>query len=186
MGRHGAYGPLSSIFLAVMTSPVTETSMTTLAIALKDEIRRLARKEIKAQTGRTARAVTLYRREIALLKRQQRELQKKLAHLEAQSRKTQPTTAAAKLNGDGRFSARSVKAQRRRTGLSAADYAKLVGVSSLTIYNWENQKSRPRQEQLAALVSLRGIGKREAKAKLDLLAVENKPAAKRRRSRSRN
>ena len=88
--------------------------MTTLAIALKDEIRRLARKEIKAQTGRTARAVAQHRREIALLKRQQRELERKIAQLQAQSRKT--PQAAVELNGDARFSARSVRAQRRRTG----------------------------------------------------------------------
>jgi transcriptional regulator with XRE-family HTH domain len=72
-----------------------------------------------------------------------------------------------------------VKAQRERTGLSAADYAKLVGVSALTIYNWEQGKTRPRQEQLAALVAIRGIGKREALAKLELLeAKERKAAAK--------
>jgi DNA-binding transcriptional regulator YiaG len=62
-----------------------------------------------------------------------------------------------------------VKAQRERLGLSAADYAKLVGVSSLTIYNWEQGKTRPRQEQLAALVAVRGIGKREAIKRLALL-----------------
>ena len=158
--------------------------MTTLAIALKDEIRRLARKEIKAQTGRTARAVAQHRREIALLKRQQRELERKIAQLQAQSRKT--PQAAVELNGDARFSARSVRAQRRRTGLSAADYAKLVGVSPLTIYNWENQKSHPRQEQLAALVSLRGLGKREAQAKLEVVAAAGKKAnAKRRRPRGK-
>jgi hypothetical protein len=56
--------------------------MTTLAIALKEEIRRLARKEIKAQTGRTARAVAQYRREIARPKRQQREPEKQIAFLE--------------------------------------------------------------------------------------------------------
>src|SRR5687768_108460 len=111
-----------------------ETSMTTLAIALKDEIRRLARKEIKAQTLRTARAVAQYRREIARLKRQQRETEKKIAHLASRARNAaQP--AAAELNGAIRFSSRSVRAQRRRTGLSAADYAKLIGVSPLTIYN---------------------------------------------------
>jgi DNA-binding transcriptional regulator YiaG len=68
-----------------------------------------------------------------------------------------------------RFSAKSVKAQRAKTGLSAADYAMLVGVSALTIYNWENGKSRPRQEQFAALASLRGIGKREAARRLEEL-----------------
>lgn len=159
--------------------------MTTLAIALKDEIRRLARKEIRAQTGHTSRAVAQYRREIARLKRQQREQEKKLAFLASQTRKTVASPAATTdLNGSTRFSARSVKAQRRRTGLSAADYAKLVGVSPLTIYNWEHNKSRPRQGQFTALVALRGLGKREAQTKLDLLSTAGKkPAAKRGRPR---
>jgi DNA-binding transcriptional regulator YiaG len=154
--------------------------MTTLAIALKDEIRRLARKEIRAQTGRTARAVAQYRREIARLKRQQRDHEKKLAFLAAQTRKSfaSPATADESPNGDSRFSARSVRAQRRRTGLSAADYAKLVGVSPLTIYNWEHNKSRPRQGQFAALVALRGLGKREAQAKLDLVGTAQKSAVR--------
>ena len=150
--------------------------MTTLANALKDEIRRLARKEIKAQTGRTARAVAQYRREIARLKRQQRELEKKIALLENRTFKTPAAPAAsADINGNSRFSARSVKAQRRRTGLSAADYAKLVGVSPLTIYNWEHNKSHPRQEQFATLVALRGLGKREAQAKLQLARTTRRP-----------
>lgn len=156
--------------------------MTTLAIALKDEIRRLSRKEIKAQTGRAAKAVAQYRREIASLKRRVREQEKRIAFLERQERKRVPDVS---LNGSARFSARSAKAQRRRTGLSAADYAKLVGVSPLTIYNWEHGKSRPRQEQLASLVSLRGIGKREAQAKLMVLKSANGKPRKGRRATSR-
>jgi DNA-binding transcriptional regulator YiaG len=144
--------------------------MATLAIALKDEIRRLARKEIKAQTSRTAKAVAQYRREIARLKRQQRDQEKKIAVLESRARKAVTSAPVAELNGDTRFSARSAKAQRRRTGLSASDFAKLVGVSSLTIYNWEHGKSRPRREQFAALLALRGLGKREAQARLQMLS----------------
>ena len=162
--------------------------MTTLAIALKDEIRRLARKEIRAQTGRTIRAVAQYRREIARLKRQQRELEKKIAFLETQTRKTVAApTPLHELNGSTRFSARSVRAQRRRSGLSAADYARLVGVSPLTVYNWEHNKSRPRHEQFNALVALRGLGKREAKTKLAQLTTKPKPApaAKRRPRRKK-
>jgi len=67
-----------------------------------------------------------------------------------------------------------VKAQRSRLDLSAADYGKLVGVSGLTIYNWEHEKARPRKAQLAALVAVRGIGKREALSKLaDLTSKKN-------------
>jgi ribosome-binding protein aMBF1 (putative translation factor) len=144
--------------------------MTSLAVALKDEIRRLARKEIKRQTGSTAQAVARYRREIARLKRQTRELEQKVAFLEAQERKRiEPPDGIQDMNGAARFSARSVRSQRRKTGLSAADYARLVGVSALTIYNWEQGKSRPRKGQHSALVALRGIGKREAQAKVELL-----------------
>ncbi len=120
-----------------------------------------------------------YRREIAALKRQVREQEKKIAFLSAQERKRleQPEPITERTEGS-RFSARSVKAQRRRTGLSASDYAKLVGVSPLTIYNWELGKSRPRKEQLAALVAIRGIGKREAQVKLELLEADAARGAK--------
>ncbi len=39
----------------------------------------------------------------------------------------------------------------------------------MTIYNWESGNSRPRPEQLAALVAVRKLGKREAIKKLELL-----------------
>jgi DNA-binding transcriptional regulator YiaG len=96
-------------------------------------------------------------REIKLLKRQKGQTPKEEEPLESV-----------------RFSARSVKAQRSRLGLSAADYGKLIGVSGLTIYNWEHQKSCPRKAQLAALVTVRGIGKREALMKLAELTVKGK------------
>jgi len=158
--------------------------MSTLATVLKDEIRRLARKEIRAQTGRTARAAAQHRREIARLKRQLRDLERRIAYVQRKSSKVASEPAAgAELNGSTRFSARSVRAQRRRTGLSAADYAKLVGVSPLTIYNWEHNKARPRHQQFAALVALRGIGKREAHAKLSEMAGAKKAARTTRRPR---
>jgi DNA-binding transcriptional regulator YiaG len=160
--------------------------MTTLAIALKDEIRRLARKEIKAQTAKTARAVAEYRRQIAALKRHVREQDRKIEFLHKQEQKRcDASPVSVILNGSTRFSARSVKAQRRRVGLSAADYAQLVGVSPLTIYNWEHGKSRPRNGQLESLVLLRGIGKREAQTKLKQVAAEQSRQRAKRRGRRR-
>jgi DNA-binding transcriptional regulator YiaG len=144
--------------------------MANLAVALKDEIRRLAKKEVKALTGSTKEAVVQYRRDIARLKRQVQEQQRKLAFLESQEKKriSKPEVAEGEME-NVRFSARSVRAQRKRLRLSAEDYAKLLGVSALTVYNWENGKSRPRQAQFAALVALRGMGRREAIRRLDLL-----------------
>lgn len=161
--------------------------MANLAATIKEEIQRLARKEIKAQTGSTKQAVAQYRREIAQLKRQLREQEKKIAFLETQETKrlSQPQAVEESVEGI-RFSARSVKFQRERLGFSAADYAKLVGVSSLTIYNWEQGKSRPRNEQRAALAAVRGIGKREALVKLELLkAKEERAAARSKKTRKK-
>ncbi len=146
--------------------------MPNLAATLKEEIRRLAKKEVKAQTDSTKQAVSQYRREIAQLKRQLREQDKKIARLDAQARSAaaQEGVAADDEEAEGvRFSPQWVKSQRKRLGLSAADYAKLVGVSPLSIYNWEHGKNRPRRAQLASLAAVRGIGKREAIARLEAL-----------------
>lgn len=144
--------------------------MPNIAAVLKDEIRRLAKKQIKAEISATRNAVAQYRKDIAALKRQVQSQQREIASLKSQDQKRlkQQPTAEEPLD-NVRFSARSVKSQRNRLKLSADDYAKLVGVSALTIYHWEQGKSRPRKAQLARLVALRGIGKREALARLAAL-----------------
>ena len=139
--------------------------MPKLADVLKDEIRRLARKEIKALTTQTSKTTARYRKDIAELKRQNAVLTRRVAALES-GKERQPADAGER---PVRFSARSVKAQRKRLGLSASSYGRLIGVTGMTIYNWEQGKSRPKDRQLAALVDMRSIGKREAQTRLDQL-----------------
>lgn len=142
--------------------------MANLAAILKDEIRRLARKELRTQSGTMKQAVARYRREIAALKRQLAQQEKKLNRLERGGATTTINVGSPADDGlEGvRFSAKSVRSQRKRLGFSAADYGKLVGVSGLTIYNWEHGKARPRKSQLVALAAVRGIGKKEALTRL--------------------
>ena len=153
--------------------------MPNIAAVLKEEIRRLARKEVRTSTKTTKQAVAQYRRDIASLKRLVQSQQKRLAFFVAQSQKRgdQPPADDEPLAGV-RYSARSVRAQRKRLGLSAEDYGRLVGVSGLTIYNWEHGKARPRKAQLAALIAVRGIGKREAMKRIEAL---REPAKSKRR-----
>lgn len=153
--------------------------MPNIATVLKDEIRRLAKKEIKSATGATKQAVAQHRRDIALLKRLVHVQQKEIRFLKTQESKRlkQPPTAEEPAEGQ-RFSARSVRAQRQRLGLSAADFAKLVGVSGLTIYKWEKGQGRPRKNRLGVLFSLRHIGKREAMKKLEMLKGRSKARRK--------
>ncbi len=145
--------------------------MSSLAKALKDEITRLARKEAKAATATLQKASAQYRKDLAALKRENAALQKRVAFLEGQERKRVKKAAPASKADDVRFSGKYVKAHRKKLGLSAADYAQLVGVSGITIYNWEAGKSKPQKQQVASWAQIRGLGKREALKRLELLAA---------------
>jgi DNA-binding transcriptional regulator YiaG len=140
-----------------------------IATVLKDEIARLARKEVKVGTGALRKANSQYRRDIAKLKRQVDDLTKQVAYLERREKQRVNRAAPEELAEGRRFSARGLKVHRAKLGLSAADYAALVGVSAQTIYSWEHGQSKPRDAQLAALVSVRGLGKRDAQKRLELL-----------------
>jgi DNA-binding transcriptional regulator YiaG len=154
--------------------------MPNVAAILKEEIRRLAKKAVKAEVSSTKQAVAKHRGDITTLKRALSQQEREIKRLQKQiQQQGQPSVEEVPLE-NARFSGRSVKAQRTRLGLSAADYGKLVGVSGLTVYNWEHGKSHPRQAQLAALVAVRGIGKREALAKLAELKGEKKRSRGRR------
>jgi DNA-binding transcriptional regulator YiaG len=156
--------------------------MPNIAAVLKDEIRRLARKEVKTHLTKTRRATVRYRSDIAKLKRTVKLQERKLALLEAHQAKEPAAQAAPEeLAAGSRFSPRSVRAQRKRLKLSAQQYAKLIGVSPQSIYLWERGEVRPKQTQFARLISARSLGRREALARLS--QVTKKAAKKARPAR---
>jgi DNA-binding transcriptional regulator YiaG len=152
--------------------------MPNVGALLRDEITRLARREIRGLVEPVRKASAQYRREIAALKRQVAQQQRRLSLLERKAARSAAATPAAPGPAQVRFVARGLHSQRTRLGLSASNYGRLVGVSSQTIYNWEQGVSKPHQEQLAKLSALRGLGKREAEARLAQLRP---PAAGKRR-----
>jgi DNA-binding transcriptional regulator YiaG len=137
----------------------------------KSEVSRLARKEVRQLTHATRKAATAHRREIAALKRAVGDLTRQVAFLERREKSRLETAPSAEQGEALRFSPKWVQADRKRLGISAADYAKLVGVSTLTIYNWEHGRSKPRAKQLAAWGEVRGLGKREIVKRLELLGA---------------
>jgi DNA-binding transcriptional regulator YiaG len=144
--------------------------MPNVAVVLKEEITRLARKEMKQQVDPLKKTVAEQRRTIADLKRQVSQLSRNQTFLQTQEKRrlsAEPEPAAAV---GVRFSPKWLKADRARLGVSAKDYGRLVGVTPLTIYHWESGKAKPRAKALAAWAAVRGIGKREATKRLELLA----------------
>jgi len=144
--------------------------MPNIGSVLKQEIARLSRREIRTHVDPARKATAQHRRDIAALKRQVTVLERQVTVLSRKllgARQEAPATEEAK---PLRFSAKRLQSQRGRLGLSAADFGKLIGVSSQTVYNWEHEVARPRQAQLGRIAALRGIGKREAKGRLQMLA----------------
>ncbi|XAL98426.1 helix-turn-helix transcriptional regulator [Phycisphaeraceae bacterium D3-23] len=156
--------------------------MAKLAAVLNDEIRRLARKEIRDQVGKTIKQVTSQRKEIAELKRQQSAMQKRIDFLEKREKRRLEQPASVRVVADSRsgkaaddgttarFSPKWLASHREKLDLSAADYALLVGCSPLSIYKWEKGENTPRAKQRENLAAIRGIGKREALRRLELLS----------------
>lgn len=152
--------------------------MPNIATVLKEEVTRLARREVRRETASMATASGRYRHDIAALKRQVADLERAVDLLKRQVLKDIPSTQPAEPDVKVRFSPKGLVSQRIRLGLTAVDAAKILGVSTNTVHNWENGHTRPRKEQLAAIAALRGMGRREAMARLEELNKQPKPRRK--------
>ncbi|MBN8501580.1 MAG: hypothetical protein J0M19_10570 [Sphingomonadales bacterium] len=140
--------------------------MTNIASLLKAEITRLARKQVLAETMALKKAASTYRTEIIALKRRADSLEAELRRLNKRQAKVQATEPTEEPGQKLRFTAKGFASQRRRLGLSAAECGLLLGASGQSVYNWEDGKAKPRARHLAAIASLRTMGKKQAAAKL--------------------
>jgi DNA-binding transcriptional regulator YiaG len=124
--------------------------------ALKAEIIRLSRREIK--------------RAIAPLKSATTKARSAIAGLKAALAKQAAAPAEAHIPGvsdkevkAARFSGKLVRKLRIRLGLAQAVFGKLIGVSSLTILDWEKGHRKIGAKHRKALVALRKTSKRDIK-----------------------
>lgn len=140
--------------------------MANIASVLKSEISRVARKEVRAEIEALKKASVHHRSAIAQLRRQVADLEKQLKQAHRQAAAGSRAEKAANDETPRRFSAKRLAAHRTKTGLSAAAYGKLVGMSGATIYLWEQGKSRPDAEQLKKLAAVRALSRRAVQEQL--------------------
>ena len=141
--------------------------MPNIASVLKDEISRIARKEVRAETESLKKAVSTYRTEIAALKRRIQGLEQEARRIgKTVARATPAATKGEVPHTLRRFSPKGLASLRHRLGLSADDCGLLVGASGQAIYNWESGKIRPRDSYLPAIAALRSLGRRAAAERL--------------------
>ena len=132
----------------------------------QDEVRRLARKELKALDEKIAEQKKTIN---ALLKRVN-ELEKKQA-TPAAAVKSAAAPAEEDKGRKIRFSAKSLQKFRKKYAISQKALAALLEVTPFTVSHWEIGKNRPRTAQIAAFYALMKLGKR----KLYALIAEKAP-----------
>jgi len=145
--------------------------MPNLAQTLKQEIARIARKEVREDVTALRKAASTYRSEIAALKRSVKDLQVQLRATQRASTRGAPVQAQENVSSrPGRkatFNAERLKAKRQALGLSQAQMAALLGISTLSQWKWESGQVTPRASKLARYFEVMTMGKREAAKQLD-------------------
>ncbi|HBA83799.1 MAG TPA: hypothetical protein DCZ95_06880 [Verrucomicrobia bacterium] len=142
--------------------------MPNILSALKQEIQRLARKEVRA-------AFLPLKKEIAGLKHTVRELRQQTQLLEKQTRTMSKTSGMAPQREDDqearrvRITSKGMKSLRRKLKLTQAEFAQLLGVSGQSVWQWEKKTGavRLRNRTRQALMEIRDLGAREVRQRLE-------------------
>jgi DNA-binding transcriptional regulator YiaG len=152
--------------------------MPNIGKVLKDEIARISRKEVKASIGGLGKSYISLKRIVGDLKKRVASLEKENRRLVAEAKKTkpEPTQKPVEEQEKARFTSKGIRSLRNRLRLTQADFAKLVGATTHAVYLWEKKEGalNLRDKTKKALLSIRGIGAREAKAKLENTAGKRK------------
>ena len=138
--------------------------MSDFKATFQEEVRRLARKEVKAASET-----------IAAQQKTIRELTKRIEALEKKQDVSVPVAPKADKpseavvpakSGKARFSPKTIAKFRKKHGISQKGFAALLGVATFTVSHWELGKNRPRANQIAAISALVKLGKRKVFALL--------------------
>lgn len=150
--------------------------MNTFSNAFRNEVVRMARKELKPELQGMRKAITGHRSEIAALKREVKALTSQLKATQPQVKVTDVPKAKAKAMAEGvtpkkskqiPFDARVLIDKRAALGITQKQMAQLLGASSLSVYKWETGHVHPRAAQLERIAEVLKLGKRKALALLN-------------------
>ncbi|MDD5675494.1 MAG: hypothetical protein PHC61_15095 [Chitinivibrionales bacterium] len=145
--------------------------MSNIAAALKAEIVRISRKEIKPVAKPLRTTGAYLRKTVAQLKKRIEVLESENKRLISFYKNAQEKQSALspEIAQKARVSSKNVASLRRKLGLTLDGFSKLLGVSRQAIYTMEKKHGRLklRSGTLANLLALRGVGRREAKRRLE-------------------
>ncbi|MEW6752862.1 MAG: helix-turn-helix transcriptional regulator [Candidatus Latescibacterota bacterium] len=148
--------------------------MPDVAHVLKQEISRLARREVRRETAKLRQQVRKMMGVVSTQKKEIEQLHRSLAELSplvvdcraglaaAAPAGRHPEADNGRADGAGRqVTPEALKRLRSRLGLSQVELAGLLKVSANTVVRWEAGRCKPRARHRVSIAALRGRGKRE-------------------------
>lgn len=146
--------------------------MASIQKMFSEEIRRLAKKEIKAATEPLRTQIVTLRKKVS----EQNALIKQFSKPE---KALVPAAASEEESGEEgrktRMPSARIRKIRQQLGLTQMQLAQLLNVSHSAVVKWEIDKASPRSETKAKIAALGKAGKRELKKRLDVLKVNSEP-----------
>ena len=127
-----------------------------------DEVRRLARKELKVALGAMQETISALKKQLAEQKKQINELSKNCV-LKAEPKAPVNAIAMPEEGKQLRLNAAGITRLRTKLGLTQTEFARVLGVAMHTVSVWEQGRRVPRAAHKAKICALRQVGKRELK-----------------------
>ncbi len=150
---------------------------------IKDEIIRLAKREMKMNFVPLRRDVRSLKITASQLRKSVLGLQRFVSQQEKQvGAKAVPEVTPEDMK-KARFSPRLIKSLRKRLGVSQRELGKLAGVTVGAVFQWEKGKFEPKDEKKKILVGLRKLGRQNARKLLAETREEAAPKKKPKLSR---
>ena len=150
--------------------------MPNIAQALKAEIVRISRKEIKASVNPIHKTNVILKKSATEFKRKITALESEIKRLKSLNKTIEKPQIDPKVAEKVRFTSKSITKLRNKLGLTQEEFGKIIGVSSQNVYALEHKVGRLkfRAATLSNLLSIRGLGKREAKKRLEEIGNRKK------------
>ena len=154
---------------------------------IKEEIIRLAKREMKMKFVPLRRDVRSLKITVSQLRKSMEGLHRLVGQQEKQMGPKPVAEVTREDMKKARISPRLIKSLRKHLGVSQRELAKLAGVTVGAVFQWEKGKFGPREDKKKILVGLRKLGRQEAKRllgeKKEEAAAEKKRDTGKKRSR---
>ena len=151
--------------------------MSNLNKILNEKITLIAKRHARDAAAPNRKSAAAAKQTIVDLKKRVAVLETTLGDLVARlSRCEAVNPVFSKTNEKVRITAKGMRSLRKKLRLTGEEFGKLLGVSTVTVYQWERKNGplRVRDATRSAILEIRDLGAREAKQQLVDLALAKK------------